>query len=328
MGVRDCAAMTHLGKDCRNARAARFTLARPEIVTEQVSEEGTRKFLLRTGPGIEFETVYIPEEDRGTLCVSSQVGCTLNCRFCHTGTQKLVRNLTPYEIVGQLMVARDALSDWPSTAEDRRITNVVMMGMGEPLYNFEHVKSALAIVADGDGLALSRRRITLSTAGVVPMIERAGNEIGSSLAISLHAGHDELRDVLVPLNKKYPLAELMAACRTYPGVSNARRITLEYGMLEGVNASLADGRGLVKLVSGIPAKINLIPFNPWPGAPYECSDWATIEKFAEIVNRAGYASPVRTPRGRDIMAACGQLKSASVKERASTRIAAMQSRVR
>ena len=324
-GARDFTAMTNLAKDFRNQMAERFTLARPEIVTEQISEDGTRKFLLRTGPGIEFETVYIPEEDRGTLCVSSQVGCTLNCRFCHTGTQKLVRNLTPYEIVGQLMVARDALSDWPSTGENRKITNVVMMGMGEPLYNFEHVKSALAIVADGDGLALSKRRITLSTAGVVPMIARAGNEIGSSLAISLHAVRDELRDVLVPLNKKYPLVELMTACRTYPGVSNARRITFEYVMLKGVNDSLADARGLVKLVSGIPAKINLIPFNPWPGAPYECSDWATIEKFAEIVNRAGYASPVRTPRGRDIMAACGQLKSASVKERASARMAAMRS---
>jgi 23S rRNA (adenine2503-C2)-methyltransferase len=236
-----------------------------------------------------------------------------------------VKNLTPFEIVGQLMVARDALSDWPSTAENRRITNVVMMGMGEPLYNFDHVKAALAIVADGDGLALSKRRITLSTAGVVPMIERAGNEIGSSLAISLHAVRDELRDVLVPLNKKYPIHELMAACRAYPGVSNARRITFEYVMLKGVNDSLGDARGLVKLVSGIPAKINLIPFNPWPGAPYECSDWERIEKFAEVVNRAGYASPVRTPRGRDIMAACGQLKSASVKERASARMAALRS---
>jgi 23S rRNA (adenine2503-C2)-methyltransferase len=324
-GARDFASMTNLAKDFRKLMTERFTLVRPEVVTEQISEDGTRKFLLRTGPGIEFETVYIPEEDRGTLCVSSQVGCTLNCRFCHTGTQKLVRNLTPYEIVGQLMVARDALGDWPSTGENRKITNVVMMGMGEPLYNFEHVKAALAIIADGDGLALSKRRITLSTAGVVPMIARAGNEIGSSLAISLHAVRDELRDVLVPLNKKYPLAELMAACRTYPGVSNARRITFEYVMLKGVNDSIADARGLVKLVSGIPAKINLIPFNPWPGAPYECSDWERIEKFAEIVNRAGYASPVRTPRGRDIMAACGQLKSASVKERASARMAALRS---
>ena len=324
-GARDFAAMTNLAKDFRAQMAETFSLARPQIVTEQISEDGTRKWLLRTGPGIEFETVYIPEEDRGTLCVSSQVGCTLNCRFCHTGTQKLVKNLTPYEIVGQLMVARDALGDWPSTKENRRITNVVMMGMGEPLYNFENVKAALAIVADGDGLALSKRRITLSTAGVVPMIERAGNEIGSSLAISLHAVRDEVRDVLVPLNRKYPIAELMQACRTYPGVSNARRITFEYVMLKGVNDSTADARALVKLVSGIPAKINLIPFNPWPGAPYECSDWEQIEKFAEVVNRAGYASPVRTPRGRDIMAACGQLKSASVKERASARMAAMRS---
>jgi len=324
-GQRDFAAMTNLAKDFRAHMAETMNLARPEIVTEQISEDGTRKWLLKTAPGIEFETVYIPEEDRGTLCVSSQVGCTLTCRFCHTGTQKLVRNLTPFEIVGQVMVARDALGDWPSTKENRRITNVVMMGMGEPLYNFDNVKAALAIVADGDGLALSRRRITLSTAGVVPMIERAGHEIGSSLAVSLHAARDEVRDVIVPLNKKYPIAELMQACRTYPGVSNARRITFEYVMLKGVNDSLADARALVKLLAGIPAKINLIPFNPWPGAPYQCSDWGVIEKFAEVVNRAGYASPVRTPRGRDIMAACGQLKSASVKERASARMAAMRS---
>jgi 23S rRNA (adenine2503-C2)-methyltransferase len=324
-GARDFAAMSNLAKDFRKLMAENFTLARPEVAVAQVSEDGTRKFLLRTAPGIEFETVYIPEEDRGTLCVSSQVGCTLNCHFCHTGTQKLVRNLTPYEIVGQLMAARDALDDWPSTAPGRRVTNVVMMGMGEPLYNFDGVKAALAIVADGDGLALSKRRITLSTAGVVPMIARAGAEIGSALAISLHAVRDELRDRLVPINRKYPLAELMAACRTYPGVSNARRITFEYVMLKGVNDSLADARGLVKLVAGIPAKINLIPFNPWPGAPYECSDWEQIEKFAEVVNRAGYASPVRSPRGRDIMAACGQLKSDSVKERASARMAALRS---
>jgi len=324
-GSRDFGAMTNLAKDFRGRMAESFSLERPEVVTQQVSEDGTRKWLLRAEPGIEFETVFIPEEDRGTLCVSSQVGCTLNCRFCHTGTQKLVRNLTPFEIVGQVMVARDALSDWPSTGENRRITNVVMMGMGEPLYNFDNVKAALGIVADGDGLALSKRRITLSTAGVVPMISRAGAEIGSSLAISLHAVRDDLRDVLVPLNKKYPIAELMDACRNYPGVSNARRITFEYVMLKGVNDTLADARGLVKLVAGIPAKINLIPFNPWPGAPYQCSDWEQIEKFAEIVNRAGYASPVRTPRGRDIMAACGQLKSESVKERASTRMAALRS---
>ena len=323
-GARDFASMTNLAKDFRALLSERFTLARLEIVTEQVSNDGTRKWLLRGG-GQEFETVFIPEPGRGTLCVSSQVGCTLNCRFCHTGTQKLVRNLTPEEIVGQLIVARDALNDWPSTAEGRRVTNVVMMGMGEPLYNFDNVKTALAIVTDGDGLALSRRRVTLSTAGVVPMIKKAGEEIGSSLAISLHAVRDEIRDVIVPLNRKYPLKELLDACRTYPGSSNARRITFEYVMLKGVNDSLSDAKELVRLLKGIPAKINLIPFNPWPGAPYECSDWEQIEKFAEIVNRAGYASPVRTPRGRDIMAACGQLKSESVKQRASERIAEMRS---
>ena len=324
-GASDFAAMTNLANSFRAEMADRFTLARPEIVTEQISSDGTRKWLLKGEGGAEFETVYIPEEDRGTLCVSSQVGCTLTCRFCHTGTQKLVRNLTPAEIVGQLLVAKDSLDDWPSTAPGRSVTNVVMMGMGEPLYNFDNVKAALAIVADGDALALSKRRITLSTAGVVPMIPRAGSEIGSSLAISLHAVRDDIRDVIVPINKKYPLKELLDACRTYPGASNARRITFEYVMLKDVNDSLADARELVKIIAGIPAKINLIPFNPWPGAPYECSDWGQIEKFADIVNRAGYASPVRTPRGRDIMAACGQLKSESVKLRASERMAAAQS---
>jgi 23S rRNA (adenine2503-C2)-methyltransferase len=321
-GAQDFAAMSNLAKDVRALLADKFTLTRPEIVTEQISTDGTRKWLLRTGPGIEFESVFIPEPGRGTLCVSSQVGCTLNCRFCHTGTQKLVRNLTPAEIVGQVMIAKDQLADWPSTGENRRVTNVVMMGMGEPLYNFDNVKAALAIVADGDALALSRRRVTLSTAGVVPMIPRAGSEIGSSLAISLHAVRDDVRDVLVPINKKYPLAELLDACRTYPGASNARRITFEYVMLKGVNDSLPEARELVRLIKGIPAKINLIPFNPWPGAPYACSDWDQIEKFAEIVNRAGYASPVRTPRGRDIMAACGQLKSESVKLKAKDRVVA------
>jgi 23S rRNA (adenine2503-C2)-methyltransferase len=339
-GAKDFASMSNLAKDFRGLLEQNFTLERPQIVTAQVSEDGTRKWLLKTGPGIEFETVYIPESDRGTLCVSSQVGCTLTCRFCHTGTQKLVRNLNPDEILGQLLIAKDALDDWPggsarrSAAEPsgrptngkpapgRKVTNIVMMGMGEPLYNFDNVKQALAIVMDGDALALSKRRVTLSTAGVVPMISRAGHEIGSSLAISLHAVKDDIRDQIVPINKKYPIAELIEACRTYPGASNARRITFEYVMLKGVNDSLADARALVKLVAGIPAKINLIPFNAWPGAPYECSDWAQIEKFAEIVNRAGYASPVRTPRGRDIMAACGQLKSESVKERASARLAA------
>jgi 23S rRNA (adenine2503-C2)-methyltransferase len=321
-GAREFGAMTNLAKDFRAEMAARFVLERPQVVTEQISNDGTRKWLLRTDPGIEFETVFIPEPGRGTLCISSQVGCTLNCRFCHTGTQKLVRNLTPEEIVGQVMIAREALGDWPSTKENRRVTNVVLMGMGEPLYNFDNVKQAMALVSDGDGLAFSKRRITLSTAGVVPMIARAGHEIGCSLAISLHSARDEIRDVIVPINKKYPLKELLEACRSYPGVSNARRITFEYVMLKGVNDSLADARELVRAIRGIPAKINLIPFNPWPGAPYECSDWEQIEKFAEIVNRAGYASPVRTPRGRDIMAACGQLKSESVKLRASERAAA------
>jgi len=320
-GAKDFAAMTNLAKDFRKLLEDNFTLERPEVITAQLSNDGTRKWLLRTGPGIEFETVYIPEEDRGTLCVSSQVGCTLNCRFCHTGTQKLVRNLTPDEILGQIMIAKDTLEDWPSTAPGRKVTNIVMMGMGEPLYNFDNVKAALAIAMDGDAIALSKRRVTLSTAGVVPMIPRAGDEIGSSLAISLHAVRDEIRDVIVPINKKYPLEQLLDACRNYPGASNARRITFEHVMLKGVNDSLAEARELVQLIKGIPAKINLIPFNPWPGAPYACSDWEQIEKFAEIVNRAGYASPVRTPRGRDIMAACGQLKSESVKERASVRLA-------
>ncbi|MFO1247749.1 MAG: 23S rRNA (adenine(2503)-C(2))-methyltransferase RlmN [Alphaproteobacteria bacterium] len=324
-GAKDFAAMTNLAKDFRQLLEQNFTLDRPEVVTAQLSEDGTRKWLLKTGAGIEFETVYIPEADRGTLCVSSQVGCTLTCRFCHTGTQKLVRNLNPDEILGQILIAKDTLEDWPSTAPGRKVTNIVMMGMGEPLYNFDNVKAALAIAMDGDAIALSKRRVTLSTAGVVPMIPRAGNEIGSGLAISLHAVTDEIRDQIVPINKKYPIKELIEACRTYPGASNARRITFEYVMLKGVNDSLADARALVKLVAGIPAKINLIPFNAWPGAPYECSDWSQIEKFAEIVNKAGYASPVRTPRGRDIMAACGQLKSESVKQRASERMAMAQS---
>ena len=321
--------MTTLAKSFRGELADRFSLERPEVVTAQTSADGTRKWLIRFGPGIEVETVFIPEEDRGTLCISSQVGCTLNCRFCHTGTQKLVRNLTSAEIVSQILIARDHLKEWPHAGRNsttRQVTNVVMMGMGEPLYNFDNVRDALSVVADGEGLSVSKRRITLSTAGVVPMIAKAGQDIGSMLAISLHAVRDEVRDVIVPLNKKYPIKELLAACRAYPGLSNARRITFEYVMLKGVNDSVADAKQLVRLIAGIPAKINLIPFNPWPGAPYECSDWEQIETFGEIVNKAGYASPIRTPRGRDIMAACGQLKSESVKERASARLAALKSR--
>jgi 23S rRNA (adenine2503-C2)-methyltransferase len=329
-GQREFAAMTNLAKDFRAHTAETMSLARPEIVTEQISEDGTRKWLLRTAPGIEFETVFIPEEDRGTLCVSSQVGCTLTCSFCHTGTQKLVRNLVPAEIVGQIMIARDRLGDWPgASAEDprgipeadRKITNVVLMGMGEPLYNFDNVRDAMAIAADGEGLSVSKRRITMSTSGIVPEIPRWGEEAGTMLAISLHAVRDELRDQLVPINKKWPIKDLLDACRAYPGLSNAKRITFEYVMLKGVNDSIADAKELVRLLAKIPAKINLIPFNPWPGAPYECSDWEQIETFGEVVNRAGYASPVRNPRGRDIMAACGQLKSASIKQRASERVA-------
>ena len=318
-GATDFTPMTTLAKDLRQALQARFSLARPEIVTEQISADGTRKWLIRFAPGVEAETVFIPEEDRGTLCVSSQVGCTLNCRFCHTGTQALVRNLTTAEIVSQVLIARDSLGEWPTPQEGRKLTNIVFMGMGEPLYNFENVRDAIEIIADGEGLSISKRRITVSTAGVVPQIKRLGEESGAMLAISLHAVRDELRNELVPINKKYPLQELMQACRDFPGLSNARRITFEYVMLKGVNDSLADAKGLVKLIRGIPAKINLIPFNAWPGAPYECSDWEQIEAFAEIVNAAGYASPIRTPRGRDILAACGQLKSASLKERASAR---------
>ncbi len=322
-------AITTLAKPLRAEFADKFSMTRPQVVEAQVSSDGTRKWLIRFGPGVEIETVFIPDEDRGTLCISSQVGCTLTCRFCHTGTQKLVRNLTASEIVSQVLVARDDLREWPRAgrnSEERQITNIVMMGMGEPLYNFDNVRDAINVIADGEGLSVSKRRITLSTAGVVPMIPKAGEEIGSMLAISLHAPRDAVRDVIVPLNKKYPIKELLAACREYPGLSNARRITFEYVMLKGVNDSDADARELVKIIRGIPAKINLIPFNPWPGAPYECSDWERIEEFGEIVNRAGYASPIRTPRGRDIMAACGQLKSESVKQRASERMAEMRSK--
>jgi 23S rRNA (adenine2503-C2)-methyltransferase len=336
-GVTRFDAMTSVSKNLRVALEERFTLERPEVVAEQVSVDGTRKWLLRL-PGEhegerphEVECVYIPDSGRATLCVSSQVGCTLTCSFCHTGTQRLVRNLTPGEIVGQVMVARDRLGDWPGgtppegaivpTDGGRLVTNIVMMGMGEPLYNFEAVRDALLIVSDGDGIGISKRRITLSTSGVVPNIARAGEEIGTMLAISLHAVRDELRDELVPLNRKYPIAELLDACRNYPGVSNAKRITFEYVMLKDVNDSLADAKALVKLLKGIPAKINLIPFNPWPGTRYECSEWEQIEKFSEYIFNAGYSSPVRTPRGRDILAACGQLKSATEKLSARERLA-------
>jgi 23S rRNA (adenine2503-C2)-methyltransferase len=332
--------MTNVGKGLRRSLAETYTLERPEVVSEQVSKDGTRKWLIRmpsTSPldkGAEIECVYIPEVDRGTLCVSSQVGCTLTCSFCHTGTQRLVRNLTSAEIVAQLVVARDRIGDWgdrpgPEGARDkgflpaeggRFVTNIVFMGMGEPLYNPDPVIAAIDVMSDNEGLSLSRRRITVSTSGVVPQIERLGAEANTMLAISLHAVRDELRDVLVPLNRKYDIAQLLEACRSYPGLSNARRITFEYVMLKGVNDSDADARELVRLLKGIPAKINLIPFNPWPGTKYECSDWERIERFSEIVYRAGYASPVRTPRGRDILAACGQLKSETEKLRARARL--------
>ncbi|POR45985.1 23S rRNA (adenine(2503)-C(2))-methyltransferase RlmN [Bosea psychrotolerans] len=335
-GVRDFSAMTTIGKGLRAALDERFTLDLPEVTAEQISTDGTRKWLIRmasTGPrdrGAEIECVYIPEVDRGTLCVSSQVGCTLTCTFCHTGTQRLVRNLTCEEIVAQLMVARDRLGDFPGRVAPggafvpndggRFVSNIVFMGMGEPLYNFDGVRDAIDVISDNEGLSLGRRRITVSTSGVVPQIGPLGHEMGTMLAISLHAVRDELRNELVPLNKKYPIAELLEACRTYPGVSNAKRITFEYVMLKGVNDSDADARELVRLLKGIPAKINLIPFNPWPGTKYECSDWDRIERFSEIVFRAGYASPVRTPRGRDILAACGQLKSETEKLSARARL--------
>ncbi|MDP6603649.1 MAG: 23S rRNA (adenine(2503)-C(2))-methyltransferase RlmN [Rhodospirillales bacterium] len=318
-GAADFQAMTPLGKPLRARLAADFGLVRPRVAREDASADGTIKWLFRFADGNEAETVFIPEVDRGTLCVSSQVGCTLSCTFCHTGTQRLVRNLAAAEIVGQFMAARDALADWPSTRPDRRITNVVMMGMGEPLFNFDNVAMALAIFMDPDGIALSKRRITLSTAGVVPMIRRCGDEIGVKLAVSLHAPDDALRDRLVPINRKYPLAELMAACRAYPGAHNARRITFEYVMLDGVNDSPAHARALARLVAGIPAKFNLIPFNPWPGAPYRCSPAPVIERFSAILNDAGYTAPARAPRGDDIMAACGQLRTESLHARASLR---------
>ncbi len=310
-GVTDFALMTSISGALRARLAEAFSLERPTIAREQRSADGTRKWLLRFVDGQEVETVYIPEEDRGALCLSSQVGCTLTCRFCHTGTQRLVRNLDAREIVSQFLIARDAYGEWPTPRDGRMLSNIVMMGMGEPLFNFDNVAKALHIVMDPEGLSLSRRRITLSTAGVVPLIERCGAELGVSLAVSLHAVRDDLRNELVPLNKKYPIAMLLDACRRYPGASNARRITFEYVMLKDVNDSPADAKELVRLIAGIPAKVNLIPFNAWPDAPYACAEPDAIARFAEIVNRAGYSAPVRVPRGRDILAACGQLKSAS-----------------
>jgi len=318
-GATDFATMTSLSKPFREKLSTRYELRRLAISRSLTSIDGTRKWLLRFRDGEEVETVHIPEEDRGTLCVSSQVGCTLTCSFCHTGTQRLVRNLVPDEIVGQVMIARDALGEWPSPQDDRQLTNIVLMGMGEPLYNYGNVAAALKIIMDAEGLSISRRKITLSTAGVAPMIRRCGAELAVNLAVSLHAVRDDIRDRLVPLNRKYRIADLLEACRTYPGASNARRITFEYVMLKGVNDTPGDARELVRLLAGIPAKVNLIPFNPWPGAPYECSSDAVIEAFSDIVFAAGYSAPVRTPRGRDILAACGQLKSASVKLRKSER---------
>ena len=322
-GVRDFAEMTNLSKVYRAELAEAFVIAVPEVVSRQVSDDGTRKYLVRIAGGHEVEVVYIPETDRGTLCISSQVGCTLTCSFCHTGTQKLVRNLTAGEIIGQVMVARDDLNEWPErgtrTDGPRLLSNIVLMGMGEPLYNFDNVRDAMKIAMDPEGIQLSRRRITLSTSGVVPEIAKTADEIGCLLAVSFHATTDDVRDKLVPINKKWNIAALLDTLREYPKVSNSERITFEYVMLKGVNDSDADARRLVRLIQGIPAKINLIPFNEWPGAPYERSDWARIEAFAEIVHNAGYASPIRRPRGEDIMAACGQLKSATERARKSKR---------
>ena len=322
-GIRDFAVMTNLSKDLRATLAEHFVIALPEVVTRQISDDGTRKYLVKIAGGHEVEVVYIPETDRGTLCISSQVGCTLTCSFCHTGTQKLVRNLTPAEIVGQIMVARDDLGEWPeaglSTADQgpRLLSNIVLMGMGEPLYNFEAVRDAMLIAMDGEGISLSRRRITLSTSGVVPEIARTAEEIGCMLAVSFHATTDEIRDRLVPINKKWNIETLLEALRAYPKASNSERITFEYVMLKGVNDSDEDARRLVQLIKGIPAKINLIPFNEWPGAPYERSSGNRIKAFSDIVHNAGYSSPVRKPRGEDIMAACGQLKSETERARKS-----------
>ncbi|MEI6161655.1 MAG: 23S rRNA (adenine(2503)-C(2))-methyltransferase RlmN [Roseococcus sp.] len=312
-GVRDFAQMNTIAKPMQAKLAERFVIGRPGVTTEQTSTDGTRKWLFRSRDGQEVETVYIPESDRGAVCISTQVGCTLSCTFCHTGTQKLVRNLGTAEIVGQFLAARDSYGEWPTPKgeEGRRLSNIVVMGMGEPLYNYENTARALNILMDHEGVALSRRRITLSTSGVVPMMDKCGEELGVNLAVSLHAVRDDLRDVIVPLNRKYPIAELLAACARYPGASNARRITFEYVMLRGVNDSEAEAHELVRLLKGLPAKVNLIPFNPWPGSPYQTSTPEALRKFAAIVNDAGYSSPIRRPRGRDILAACGQLKTES-----------------
>jgi 23S rRNA (adenine2503-C2)-methyltransferase len=319
-GARDFAQMSSIAKPMQAKLAERFTISRPEVTTEQTSTDGTRKWLFRMRDKQQVETVYIPDDDRGAVCISTQVGCTLSCRFCHTGTQKLVRNLSAGEIVGQFMAARDSYGEWPSPqSETRMLSNIVVMGMGEPLYNYEATATALKIAMDHEGIGLSRRRITLSTSGVVPMMDRAGAELGVNLAVSLHAVTDELRDEIVPLNRKYPIKELMAACHRYPGATNARRITFEYVMLDGINDSEAEARELVRLLHGLPAKVNLIPFNPWPGSPYATSKRAQVERFATILNDAGYSSPVRRPRGKDIMAACGQLKTES--ERAKKAVA-------
>lgn len=317
-GSQDFSAMTDIAKDLRARLGENFDLARPEIADHQVSRDGTQKWLTRFGPGIEGESVYIPDVGKaGALCVSSQVGCTLNCTFCHTGTQKLVRNLTAQEIVAQVLIARDGLGEWPTSTKNRKLTNIVFMGMGEPLYNLDNVAEAIDTISDGDGIAIGRRRITVSTAGVAPKIPELGHRTSAALAISLHATHDDLRNEIVPINRKYDLQTLFEAIRAYPDLGNSKRVTFEYVMLKGVNDSLAEARDLVRLLRGVPSKINLIPFNPWPGSPYECSDWETIEEFAEVLNRAGYASPIRTPRGRDILAACGQLRSESVKKSAA-----------
>ncbi len=311
-GARDFASMTDLSKDLRANLENHCVISRPSVAREQTSTDGTRKWLVQFADGQKAETVFIPDDDRGAVCVSSQVGCTLTCRFCHTGTQRLVRNLTSAEIVGQFMLARDSYGEWPTPNDERRLlSNIVMMGMGEPLYNFDNVATALKIVMADDGIALGKRRITLSTSGVVPEIHRCGAELGVNLAISLHAPDDDTRSVIMPINKKYPLKELMQACRDYPGASNARRITFEYVMLKGLNDTPAHARALIKLVKDIPCKFNLIPFNPWPGTPYECSDAATVDAFAQTLWNAGFSAPIRTPRGRDILAACGQLKTDS-----------------